>query len=97
MQEQLTDETVKEIGLLAKLQITEENIAVIRSDMQQMLERISILKEADTQAIAEADLLPRKECFLREDAVTESNLAKAIFAQAIEQAGDFFAVPHTFS
>ena len=50
MANKISDETIEYVGILAKLELSEEEKLAARSDMERMLDYIDTLNELDTSA-----------------------------------------------
>ena len=72
MAEMITDKTMDEIEILAKLHLTEEEKEKSRQDLQQMLDYVDMLNKLDTSDVEPlTHIFPIKNVF-REDVVLES-------------------------
>ena len=49
MANKISDETIEYVGILAKLELSEEEKLAARSDMERMLDYIDTLNELDTE------------------------------------------------
>lgn len=92
----ITDETLEYVGILAKLELSEDEKAAARKDMESMLDYIDKLNELDT-----ADVEPMSHAFqtanvFREDTVTNVDGHEETLSNAPEKKGRSFVVPKTF-
>ena len=72
MAEMITDKTMDEIEILAKLHLTEDEKEKSRQDLQQMLDYVDMLNQLDTSDVEPlTHIFPIKNVF-REDVVLES-------------------------
>ena len=66
----ISDETIEYVGILAKLELSEEEKEAAKKDMEQMLDYIDSLNELDTTGIEPmSHVFPVQNVF-REDVVT---------------------------
>lgn len=93
----ISDETLEYVGILAKLELAEEEKETARKDMESMLDYIDQLNELDTE-----DVEPLSHAFptvnvFREDVVTNGDGHEEALANAPARTGRSFSVPKTFS
>ena len=70
MANKISDETIEYVGILAKLELTDEEKEAAKSDMEKMLDYIDTLNELDTAGIEPmSHVFPVSNVF-REDVVT---------------------------
>lgn len=92
----ITDETIEYVGILAKLELSEEEKEQAKKDMGRMLDYIDKLGEADTEGVEPmSHVFPVQNVF-REDVVTNSDTRGELLANAPEQKDGMFMVPRTF-
>ena len=92
----ISDETIEYVGILAKLELSDEEKEKAKSDMGKMLDYIDKLNELDT-----SDVEPMSHVFpvhnvFREDEVKNGDDRENILKNAPEQNGEAFIVPKTF-
>ena len=92
----ISDETIEYVGILAKLELSEEEKEAAKSDMGRMLDYIDMLGELDT-----SDVEPMSHAFpvqnvFREDKVVNGDDRDNIIANAPEEKDGMFVVPKTF-
>ena len=93
----IDNETIEYVGILAKLELNEEEKAKARKDMEKMLDYIDKMGELDTSNVeAMTHVFPNENVF-REDVVTNGNDRDNILSNAPEERDGMFAVPKTFS
>jgi len=93
MSGKLTEDQVRHIAKLSRLQCTDEEIAMFTHQLGAILEYVAQLQELDTGNVEPlAHCLPIKNVF-REDEVQPSLTADEALANAPQRDGDFFAVP----
>ena len=92
----ISDETIEYVGILAKLELSEEEKEAAKKDMEQMLDYIDTLNELDTAGIEPmSHVFPVQNVF-REDVVTNGDDRDNIIANAPEEKDGSFVVPKTF-
>ncbi|MDO4295976.1 MAG: Asp-tRNA(Asn)/Glu-tRNA(Gln) amidotransferase subunit GatC [bacterium] len=95
MAERITMETIQNIGILAKLELSQEEAQKAREEMQKMLDYVEKLKELDTDNIEPmSHIFPVFNVF-REDVVTNTNEREAMLANAPKEQDGQFVVPKT--
>ena len=78
----ITDETIEYVGILAKLDLTEEEKEAAKKDMGSMLDYIDKLNELDTEGVEPmSHVFPVYNVF-REDTVTNEDTRDAILSNA---------------
>lgn len=95
MAERITDETIEYVGILAKLELSEEEKEQAKTDMTKMLNYIDKLNELDTEGVEPmSHVFPVNNVF-REDVVTNGDDRDDILANAPEKKDGCFKVPKT--
>ena len=90
----ISDETIEYVGILAKLELSDEEKEQAKKDMANMLDYIDTLNELDTSGVEPmSHVFPVNNVF-REDVVT--NDREEILANAPEAKEGAFVVPKTF-
>ena len=95
MTNRITDETLDYVGILAKLELSEEEKKAARKDMEEMLNYIDKLNELDT-----GDVQPMSHAFgtvnvFREDVVTNPDGHADALSNAPRKKERSFVVPKT--
>ena len=91
----ISDETMEYVGILAKLELSEDEAEAAKKDMAEMLDYIDKLNELDTTGIEPmSHVFPVNNVF-REDLVTNGDGSKATLANAPVQKDGGFKVPKT--
>lgn len=91
----ISDETIEYVGILAKLELSEEEKEAAKKDMEQMLDYIDTLNELDTTDIEPmSHVFPVQNVF-REDVLTNGDNKEATLANAPLRKEDSFEVPKT--
>lgn len=93
----ISDETIDYVGILAKLELSDEDKANAKKDMESMLDYIDKLNELDTTGVEPmSHVFPVNNVF-REDIVTNGDDRENILKNAPEEQDGMFNVPKTFS
>ena len=93
----ITSNDVRKVAQLARLELSEDQIALYTSQLEKILGYVEQLEQVDTQ-----DVLPTSRAVevinvLREDLVTSSTIRNEILDQAPSREGDFYRVPKIMS
>ena len=92
----ISDETIEYVGILAKLELSDEEKEQAKKDMANMLVYIDTLNELDTSGVEPmSHVFPVNNVF-REDVVTNGDDREEILANAPEAKEGAFVVPKTF-
>ena len=91
----ISDETIEYVGILAKLELSDEEKEQAKKDMANMLDYIDTLNELDTSGVEPmSHVFPVNNVF-REDVVTNGDDREEILANAPEAKEGAFVVPKT--
>ncbi len=91
----ISDETIEYVGILAKLELSEEEKEKAKKDMGKMLDYIDKLNELDTSGVEPmSHVFPVNNVF-REDVVTNGDDRENILKNAPEERDGAFVVPKT--
>lgn len=91
----ISDETIEYVGILAKLELSEEEKEQAKKDMGSMLDYIDKLNELDTSGVEPmSHVFPVHNVF-REDVVVNGDDRENILKNAPEEKDGSFAVPKT--
>ncbi|MDE6516956.1 MAG: Asp-tRNA(Asn)/Glu-tRNA(Gln) amidotransferase subunit GatC [Acetatifactor sp.] len=96
MANQITEETIDYVSILAKLELTGEEKEQARIDMGKMLDYIDRLGELDTTDVEPMSHVFPVENVFREDVVTNGDGSRQTLQNAPEEKEDMFVVPRTF-
>ena len=89
----ISDETIEYVGILAKLELNEEEKERAKKDMGEMLDYIDKLNELDTAGIEPmSHVFPVQNVF-REDVVTNGDGSEETLRNAPEEKDGGFKVP----
>ena len=92
----ISDETIEYVGILAKLELSDEEKEQAKKDMANMLDYIDTLNELDTSGVEPmSHVFPVNNVF-REEVVTNGDDREEILANAPEAKEGAFVVPKTF-
>ena len=89
----LTRGDVEHVAYLARLGLTEEELARLEGQLNHILDQYAKLAELDTEAIPPTAQTIELENILREDVARPSMPPEDVLANAPERDGDFFVVP----
>lgn len=96
MANSISDETIEYVGILAKLELSDDEKERAKSDMGRMLDYIDKLGELDTDGVEPmCHVFPVQNVF-REDEVANGDVRDAMLANAPEEKDGMFVVPRTF-
>ena len=92
----ISDETIEYVGILAKLELSDEEKEAAKKDMGRMLDYIDKLGELDTTGVEPmSHVFPVQNVF-REDVVTNGDESEQTLANAPGEKANMFVVPKTF-
>lgn len=92
----IDDATIEYVGILAKLELSEEEKEQAKKDMARMLDYIDKLGELDTEGVEPmSHVFPVRNVF-REDDVTNGDDRENILRNAPAEKDGMFVVPQTF-
>ena len=95
MANKISDETIEQVGILAKLELSGEEKEAAKADMERMLDYIDTLNELDTSEVEPmSHVFPVHNVF-REDVVTNGDNQEQTLANAPLRKEDSFEVPKT--
>ena len=89
----LSRSDVEHVAHLARLGLTDDELARLEGQLNHILDQYAILTTLDTEHIAPTAQTIELANILREDAVTPSLSADEALANAPERSGDHFVVP----
>ena len=91
----ISDETIEYVGILAKLELSEEEKEAAKKDMGRMLDYIDKLNELNTSSVEPmSHVFPVHNVF-REDVVVNGDDRENMLANAPEQKDGQYEVPMT--
>ncbi len=93
---EITDKTIEYVGILAQLELSQEEKAKAKKDMTDMLDYVNKLNELDTTNVSPMTHTFEADNVMREDIVTNSPDAENMLKNAPERSDDAYIVPKTF-
>ena len=90
---EFSSEQIRRVARLAKIRLTEEEIATFSQQFVSITEVISKLQKVDTKNISPINNPSSASTLLREDEVTDGNCVKDILSNAPKHAFNCFVVP----
>ena len=91
----ISDETIEYVGILAKLELSDEEKEEAKSDMGRMLDYIDKLNELDTTGVEPmSHVFPVQNVF-REDVVTNGDDSENMLKNAPAERDSMYEVPKT--
>lgn len=91
----ISDEIIEYVGILAKLELSEEDKQNAQKDMTDMLSYMDKMKELDTEGVEPMSHVFSYNNVMREDVVTNGDGSKDTLANAPVRVADTFVVPKT--
>lgn len=95
MANKISDETIAYVGILAKLELSDEEKEAAKKDMADMLEYIDKLNELDTDGVEPMSHVFFAENVFREDVVTNGDSRSEILQNAPGEKDGMFKAPRT--
>lgn len=92
----ISDETIEYVGILAKLELSDEEKEQAKKDMGRMLDYIDKLAELDTTAVEPMSHVFTVQNVFREDVVTNGDESEKTLKNAPGKKDNMFIVPKTF-
>ena len=89
----LTRADVEKVAYLARLGLTDDELARLEGQLNHILDQYAKLAELDTDAIPPTAQTIELENILRDDVARPSMPVEDVLRNAPERDGDFFAVP----
>ncbi len=97
MANQISDETIEYVGILAKLELSDEEKEQAKKDMGSMLDYIDKLNELDTEGVEPmSHVFPVNNVF-REDEVANGDDRENMLKNAPQKKEGAYMVPKTFA
>ena len=88
----LTDEEIKHIALLARLGISEDEVAKFRGQISNILENFEILQEVDTSDVQPTSQVTGLRNIVKKDEAIPSLSQREIMANAPQEEDGFFKI-----
>lgn len=90
---EFSPEKIKKVAKLAKIRLTEDEIAMFNDQFVAISEIITQIQKVDTTGITPIHSPSPAATLMREDIVNDGNYVKDILVNAPKQAFDCFVVP----
>lgn len=90
---QVNEQLVREIALLARLDLSREETEMFVSQFRDILDYVGILNEVDTDVVPPAYLSSANQSVTREDEIEESVSTDDFLANAPQAKNDFVVIP----
>lgn len=87
------EKLVKEIALLARLDLSREETEMFVSQFKDILDYVSILNEVDTETVSPAYLSASTKTVIREDVVEESVPTSDFISNAPQARDEYVVIP----
>lgn len=98
MANKISDETIEYVGILAKLELSDEEKEQAKKDMETMLDYIDTLNELDTEGIEPmSHVFPVNNVFREDDSDKWRQSQKQCWQIAPQQKEQSYKVPRTFA
>lgn len=95
MAEKLSMDTIEDIAILAKLELSEKEAEKAMEEMQKMLDYVEKLNELDTSKVEPMSHIFSVSNVFREDVVTGTNMRDAILEGAPHKKDGQYEIPRT--
>ena len=89
----VTPEQVRHIARLARIQMSDEEIAALAPELNNILGWVEQLSEVNTEGVEPLTAVIDQKLRLRDDKVTDGDCRDAVLANAPAAEHGFFAVP----
>jgi aspartyl-tRNA(Asn)/glutamyl-tRNA(Gln) amidotransferase subunit C len=87
------EKLVKEIAILARLDLSQEETEMFVSQFKDILDYVSILNEVDTEKVPPAYLSSANQSVTRDDRIEESVPTQEFLANAPQSKDDYIVIP----
>ncbi len=88
----LRDEEVRHVAALARVAMTDEEVELMRSQLSNILEHVSVLNQVDTEGVEPTGHSVDVTSVMRDDEVAESSPMEDVLANAPTRQDDFIRV-----
>jgi aspartyl-tRNA(Asn)/glutamyl-tRNA(Gln) amidotransferase subunit C len=85
--------TVRRIAKLARIHVQDDEVLVLQGELNAILGYVEQLAEVDVEGVEPLSGGAQMAMRLREDVVTDGEIAEKILANAPDRTGQFFSVP----
>ncbi len=90
---EITNENIKKLAKLARIEIKEEEIIPTKEKLQTILQFVETLNEIDTSNVAEMTNVNSKNLRFEKDIVEDGNIQEQVLFNAKNAKYGYFAVP----
>jgi aspartyl-tRNA(Asn)/glutamyl-tRNA(Gln) amidotransferase subunit C len=90
---QVDEKLVREIALLARLDLSQQETEMFVSQFKDILDYVSILNEVDTSDVPPAYLSTAKKSVIREDVIEDSVPTSEFLANAPQSKDEYVVIP----
>ena len=88
----LTSEEVRHVAALARVAMTDDEVELMRSQLSNILEHVSVLNEVDTDGVEPTGHSVDVTSVMRDDEVADSSQMEDVLANAPSRQDDFIRV-----
>ena len=88
----LTEEEVRHVAALARVAMADDEVELMRSQLSNILEQVSVLNEVDTEGVEPTGHSVDVTSVMRDDEVGESSPMEDVLANAPSRHDDFIRV-----
>lgn len=88
----LTEEEVRHVAALARVAMTDDEVELMRSQLSNILEHVSVLNEVDTDGVEPTGHSVDVTSVMRDDEVGDSSPMEDVLANAPSRQDDFIRV-----
>ena len=92
MSARLTEEEVRHVAALARVAMTDDEVELMRSQLSNILEHVSVLNEVDTEGVEPTGHSVDVVSVMRDDDTSDSSPRKDVLANAPSSQDDFIRV-----
>ena len=88
----LTEEEVRHVAALARVAMTDDEVELMRTQLSNILEHVSVLNEVDTDGVEPTGHSVDVTSVMRDDEVCDSSPMEDVLANAPSRQDDFIRV-----
>ena len=88
----LTDDEVRHVAALARVAMTDDEVELMRSQLSNILEHVSVLNQVDTEGVEPTGHSVDVTSVMRDDEVADSSPMEDVLANAPTRQDDFIRV-----
>ena len=90
---EVDEDTVRRIARLARIKVTDAEAKALEKELSGILDWVKQLDEVDTSGVEPMTAVVSTSLKMREDRVTDGDIADAVVANAPARENHFFVVP----